>query len=103
VLRALLDRALSKARDAQNLAVLQSNCARRGGLENWWRNEADAGRDAGDRDGGASSASVLITAKRGPERSCGRTIHNYRRGRRPFVAINCSAIPETLMESEISA
>jgi DNA-binding NtrC family response regulator len=104
VLRALLDRALSKARDARQLVVLQRQlreAGRLGELVGASKPMQEVMRIV--EMAAPSSASVLITGETGSGKEIvARTIHKLSpRATGPFVPINCSAIPETLMESEI--
>src|ERR1700736_4054394 len=104
VLHALLDRALSKARDARQLAALQRQlreAGRLGELVGASRPMQEVMRIV--EMASPSSASVLITGETGSGKEVvARTIHKLSpRATGPFVAINCSAIPESLMESEI--
>src|SRR5207244_10213761 len=50
----------------------------------------------------ASRATVLIQGESGTGKELiARVIHSYSAGTKPFIGINCSAIVETLLESEL--
>src|SRR5216684_214968 len=50
----------------------------------------------------ASRATVLILGESGTGKELiARVIHSYSAGAKPFIGINCSAIVETLLESEL--
>jgi DNA-binding NtrC family response regulator len=104
VLRALLDRALGRVRDQQAVAALRRDLRGAGKLG------AMVGASKVMQElmrqvemAAPSTASVLITGETGSGKEIvARSIHMLSpRAMRPFVAINCSAIPESLMESEI--
>ena len=104
VLRALLDRALGRVRDQRHVAALRRQlreAGRVGELVGISKQMQEVMRVV--EMAAPSSASVLITGETGSGKEIvARTIHQLSpRADRPFVAINCSAIPETLMESEI--
>jgi DNA-binding NtrC family response regulator len=104
VLRALLDRALGRARDHQQVAALRRQlreAGRIGEIVGSSKPMQDVMRLV--EQVAPSSASVLITGETGTGKEIlARTLHQLSpRADRPFVAINCSAIPESLMESEI--
>jgi DNA-binding NtrC family response regulator len=104
ILRALLDRALGRVRDQQAVAALRRDLRGAGKLG------AMVGASHVMQElmrqvemAAPSTASVLITGETGSGKEIvARSIHMLSpRAMRPFVAINCSAIPESLMESEI--
>jgi DNA-binding NtrC family response regulator len=104
VLRALLDRALGKVRDQKNVAALTRQLREAGrlgelvGISKQMQEVMHQVETAAP-----STASVLVTGETGSGKEMvARSLHQLSpRVDRPFVAINCSAIPESLMESEI--
>jgi DNA-binding NtrC family response regulator len=104
VLRALLNRALGRVRDQQAVAALTRQlreAGRLGTLVGGSRDMQEVMRQV--EMAAPSTASVLITGETGSGKEMvARSIHMLSpRCDRPFIAINCSAIPESLMESEI--
>src|SRR3984893_16869081 len=104
ILRALLDRALGRVRDQQAVAALTRDlrsAGKLGVLVGTSPAMQDVMRQA--ELVAPSTAAVLITGETGSGKEMvARSIHMLSpRAERPFVAINCSAIPESLMESEI--
>jgi DNA-binding NtrC family response regulator len=104
VLRALLDRALGTAQTQRKVAALTRQLREAGRIGEMVGNSPPM-QDIMHlvEQAAPSAASVLITGETGTGKEIvARTLHQLSpRAGRPFVAINCSAIPETLMESEI--
>ncbi|HTX16787.1 MAG TPA: sigma-54 dependent transcriptional regulator [Candidatus Baltobacteraceae bacterium] len=104
VLRALLDRAFGRLRDRQAVAVLTRqlrDAGKLGVLVGSSNPMQEVMRQV--ETAAPSTASVLITGETGSGKEMvARSLHMLSpRAERPFIAINCSAIPESLMESEI--
>jgi DNA-binding NtrC family response regulator len=104
VLRSLLDRALGRVRDRRQVVALTRqlrDSGKLGALVGTSKPMQDVMREV--EQVAPSSASVLITGETGSGKEVlARTIHQLSpRANRPFIAVNCSAIPESLMESEI--
>src|ERR1700677_3437000 len=103
-LRALLDRAFGRVRDQQTVVALRRDlrtAGKVGVLVGTSGPMQDVMRQV--EIAAPSTASVLITGETGSGKEMvARSIHMLPpRVDNPFVAINCSAIPESLMESEI--
>jgi len=103
-LRMVVERALEKKATMQVVAALQHNLRRSGGERGFVGNSAAMQRVFKLIDKvAAGKTSVVITGESGTGKEMvARAIHGASpRNDRPFIAVNCSAIPATLIESEI--
>ncbi|MBI4536904.1 MAG: sigma-54-dependent Fis family transcriptional regulator [candidate division NC10 bacterium] len=103
-LRVLVERALEKGETVQEVTLLRRR------LKELWGLGRLVGKSVAMQEvyrllelAAPTSAAVLITGESGTGKElAARALHELSpRVRQPFVAINCSAIPETLLESEI--
>jgi DNA-binding NtrC family response regulator len=103
-LKVLLSRAAAQGRLASETARLQRELSNRGVLEDLV-GLSPAMQEVFSliRQVAASNAAVLVTGESGTGKELvARAVHNLSpRSGGPFVAVNCAALPETLMESEL--
>jgi DNA-binding NtrC family response regulator len=103
-LRILLDKCLEREKTLKEVQLLKSQLKQYGSFGDMAGNSAQMLEVYRLIEMVApSTASVLITGESGTGKELvARNIHlRSKRSEGPFIAINCSAIPETLMESEI--
>jgi DNA-binding NtrC family response regulator len=104
VVRALVDQAIELGRLKSENRILQKQLCSKYGFENIVGNSAalrsalDVVRKVADVD-----STVLVTGESGTGKELiARAIHyNSRRSNRMFVTVNCGAMPEELLESEL--
>lgn len=103
-LKALLERAGGQSRLARENQELKRQLASNGTLGSMV-GRSPAMRNIFDliRQVAPTKAAVLITGESGTGKElAARALHDYsRRSQGPYVALNCAAIPETLVESEL--
>ena len=103
-LHVLLERALERAEAAREVHRLRRELRQRGAFGRLVAG-APAMREVTRQieQVAPTDATVLVLGESGTGKElAARTIHDYSPRRRgPFVAVNCAAIPETLLESEI--
>src|SRR5512137_2859487 len=103
-LRVRVEKALERRRLLGEVSLLAGDFRRRYGLENVV-GRSPALREVLDRAVrvAATDATVLLTGESGTGKELvARAIHaGSRRGAHPFVPVNCAAITETLLESEL--
>ncbi|MFB3818751.1 MAG: sigma-54-dependent transcriptional regulator [Candidatus Methylomirabilales bacterium] len=102
-LRILIEKALEKGEALREVALLRRR------LQAVWGSGNLVGRSRAMQEvyrlidlAAPTTAPVLITGESGTGKELvARSLHQLSQSKGPFVAVNCSAIPETLLESEI--
>ena len=103
-LRILLDKAAERQHTMREVQVLRRNLRDKGAFGKMIGASPEMRRIYQIVEQAApTTASVLITGESGTGKELvAQTIHQLSpRGKMPYVAVNCAAIPETLLESEI--
>jgi DNA-binding NtrC family response regulator len=103
-LRILLDKAAERQHTMREVQVLRRNLRDRGAFGKMIGSSPEMRRIYQIIEQAApTTASVLITGESGTGKELvAQTIHQLSpRAKMPYVAVNCAAIPETLLESEI--
>ena len=103
-LRILLDKAAERQHTMREVQVLRRNLRDKGAFGKMIGASPEMRRIYQIIEQAApTTASVLITGESGTGKELvAQTIHQLSpRGKMPYVAVNCAAIPETLLESEI--
>jgi DNA-binding NtrC family response regulator len=103
-LRSVVDRGLERSSMVREMTLLRRELGREGRLGSLVGNSPEVLKLYQLLEQvGPTNASLLITGESGTGKELvARTAHAMStRGRAPFVALNCSAIPETLLESEL--
>ena len=103
-LRILLDKAAERQHTMREVQVLRRNLRDKGAFGNMIGASPEMRRIYQVVEQAApTTASVLITGESGTGKELvAQTIHQLSpRAKMPYVAVNCAAIPETLLESEI--
>ncbi|MCC6591307.1 MAG: sigma-54-dependent Fis family transcriptional regulator [Bryobacterales bacterium] len=104
VLRALVERAVTQVRLAEENHRLRLQLSQQGVLDELIGNSDPMKRlFATIRQIAPTRASVLLTGESGSGKELvARAIHKLSpRTKQPFIAVNCAALPETLIESEL--
>jgi len=102
-LRVLIEKAIEKGEALREVALLRRR------LQAVWGSGKLVGRSRAMQEvyrlidlAAPTAAPVLITGESGTGKELvARSLHELSQSKGPFVAVNCSAIPETLLESEI--